>query len=167
MICVKRLLLLAVLGAVALPGTASASGSPCGNKVINDWYRDGKIASTYSQSCYRDALKHIPTDADIYSNLREDVNAAMRAALRRSHGATVPGQVGHGPSAVGAGNVKGTLASISATAKGPHDPASGGGSIADTASNAPLPILVLGGIALALAAAGAIGVGVRRVRKRG
>ncbi len=165
MIRVKRLLLLAVLAAVALPGSASASGSPCGNKVINDWYRDGKIASTYSQSCYRDALKHIPTDADIYSNLRDDVNAAMRAELRRAHGATVPSQVGHGPTAVGAGNVKGTLASISATAKGPHDPASGG-SIADTASNAPLPILVLGGIALALAAAGAIGVGVRRVRGR-
>jgi hypothetical protein len=38
--------------------------------------------------------------------------------------------------------------------------------VADTASNAPLPILVLGGIALVLAAAGAVGTGVRHVRRR-
>jgi hypothetical protein len=48
----------------------------------------------------------------------------------------------------------------------PHDPVVGGTSLADTASTAPVPILVLGGIALALVAAGAIGVGVRHVRAR-
>src|SRR5437763_9921456 len=109
---VKGLLLLAVLLAVVLPGQASAAGTPCRNKIFNDWYRDGKIASTYPVGCYRDALKHIPPDAAIYSSLSDDVNAAMRAAIRRSHGLSAPRQVGHGFSALGAGSVKGTVAAV-------------------------------------------------------
>lgn len=171
---VKRLLLLAILLVVVLPGTANAAGSPCRNKVVADWYRDGKIASTYPIGCYRDALKHIPADADIYSSLRGDVNAALRAATRRSKGLSAPLQVGHGSKATGAHNIKVskatarnikvTLVSIDATKKLQNQPSSTG--VVATASGAPLPILVLGGIALALAAAGAIGVGVRHARGR-
>lgn len=157
----KRLLLLVTLLAVALPGTASASGTPCRNKIFNEWYRDGKIASSYPIGCYRDALKHIPLDASIYSNLSDDVRAAMRAATRRSHGLSAPLRVGHGLRATGAGNVRAALVTLHNPA---HDPGSSG--VVATASNAPLPILVLGGIALALAAAGAIGVGVRHARGR-
>jgi hypothetical protein len=158
---VKRLLLLATLLAVGLPGTASAAGTPCRDKVIADWYHDGKIASTYPIGCYRDALKHIPVDAKIYSNLSDDVRAALRAATRRSHGLSAPLQVGHGPKSTGASNVKAALISIRST---PHDPASTG--VVATTTGAPLPILVLGGIALALAAAGALGVAVRHARGR-
>jgi hypothetical protein len=163
-VCVKRLLLLATLLAVALPGPASAATSPCRNKVFNDWYPDGKIASTYPIACYQDALKHMPPDAQIYSSLGDDVRAAMRAAMRRSNGLSAPLEVGHGPKAIGAGSVKSALVSLNTTKK-PHDPAASTGVVA-TASNAPLPILVLGGIALALAAAGAVGVGVRHARGR-
>jgi hypothetical protein len=161
---VKRLLLLAtLLAAVALPGTSGAAGTPCRNKVFNDWYPDGKIASTYPVGCYRDALKHLPADAAVYSSLADDVRAAMRAATRRTQGLPAPAVVGHGPTAIGAGSVKSALVSISSN-KAAHDPASTG--VVATASGAPLPILVLGGIALALAGAGAIGVGVRHARGR-
>jgi hypothetical protein len=162
---VKRLLLLATLLAVALPGPASAATSPCRNKVFNDWYPDGKIASTYPVSCYQDALKHMPPDAKIYSSLGDDIQSAMRAAMRRSQGLSAPLQVGSGPKAIGAGSVKSALVSLNAT-KSPHDPAVASTGVVATASGAPLPILVLGGIALALAAAGAIGVGVRHARGR-
>jgi hypothetical protein len=160
---VKRLLLLVALLAivVALPGPAGAATSPCRNKIFNDWYPDGKIASTYPIACYQDALKNLPPDAAIYSSLGDDVRAAMRAAMRRSQGLKAPLQVGHGAKAIGAGSVKNALVSIHNTA---HDPASSG--VVATASSAPLPILVLGGIALALVAAGAIGVGVRHARGR-
>ena len=158
----KRLLLLATLLAVALPGPASAAGTPCRNKIFNDWYPDGKIASTYPIACYRDALKHMPPDAAVYSSLGDDVRSAMRAAMRRSQGLSAPLQVGHGANAIGASDVKGALVSINTTT--PHDPASTG--VIATATNAPLPILVLGGIALALAAAGALGVAVRHARGR-
>ena len=161
----KRLLLLASLLVFVLPGTANAAGTPCKDKVVSDWYRDGKIASTYPIGCYRAALKHIPADADIYSSLRDDVNAAMRAAIRRSHGLSAPLEVGHGAKATGAGYVKGAVVSIDASRKIQAQPSSSTGVVA-SASGAPLPILVLGGIALALVAAGAIGVGVRHARNR-
>jgi hypothetical protein len=161
---VKRLLLLATLLAVALPGPASAATSPCRNKVFNDWYPDGKIASTYPVACYQDALKHMQPDAVVYSSLGDDIRSAMRAAMRRSQGLPAPLQVGSGPKAIGAGSVKSALVSINASKQTPHDPASTG--VVATASGAPLPILVLGGLALALAAAGAIGVGVRHARSR-
>lgn len=161
----KRCLLLVVLlAAVAIPGTASASGAPCRNKVFNDWYPDGKIASTYPISCYRDALKHIPPDAAIYSSLSEDIRAAMRAAMRRAHGLSAPREVGHGLKAVGAGSVMGTTATVTSAAPPVTDAKSHG--LIATASNAPLPILVLGGLALLLVATGAIGAGVRYARSR-
>jgi hypothetical protein len=163
---VKRLLLLVTLLAVALPGQAGAAGTPCRNKIVSDWTRDGKIASSYPVACYRDALKHIPADADIYSSLRNDVRAAMRAAIRRTQGLAAPSVVGQGfKDQPRTSSVKSEVTVISAPNR--HDPPSGGvGALAGDASGAPLPILVLGGIALALVAAGAIGVGVRHARGR-
>lgn len=165
MVLVKRLLLLATLLAVALPAPAGAAGTPCRNKVFNDWYPDGKIASSYPVGCYRDALKHLPTDAAVYSSLGDDVRGAMRAAMRRAQGLAAPAQVGHGPTAIGAGSVKGALASIN-SAKPPSTSDRGSTGVVATAAGAPLPILVLAGIALALVAAGGIGAGVRHARSR-
>jgi hypothetical protein len=163
----KRLLILvAVLAGLALPSTAGAA-APCRNRVFNDWYKDGRIASSYPVGCYRDALKHIPADAKIYSSLSTDIRSAMLASIRRQHGKVVPKQVGHGFKPVRAA-VKGANEVVSLgrpLGNVPHDP-SPGGSVADTASGAPLPILVLGGLALALAGAGGIGAGVRYTRRR-
>jgi hypothetical protein len=162
---VKRIVALVALVAgvagLAVPGTAGAA-VPCRDRVYNDWYHDGRIASTYPISCYRDALTHIRADADIYSSLSTDIRAAMRAAIRAQHGTVVPKQVGHGLK-VAPRTTKPVLVSVGPLA---HSPSPSGGTIADTASSTPLPILVLGGIALALAAAGAIGTGVRYTRRR-
>jgi hypothetical protein len=161
---VKRILILGALVAgiagLTIPGTAGAA-VPCRDRIYNDWYHDGRIASTYPIGCYRDALTHIRADADIYSSLSTDIRAAMRAAIRAQDGKVVPKQVGHGLKA--APGTKPVLVSLRPPS---HNPSPGGGTIADTASSAPLPILVLGGIALALAAAGAVGTGVRHARRR-
>jgi hypothetical protein len=161
----KRLLLLSLFAifVVALPAQAHAA-IPCRNQIFNDWYADGKIASTYSHACYVDALHHIPPDAKVYSNLGEDITAAMRASIRRTAGQSVPKQVGHGF------KTQNVLAA-STTATSSKDPSNGektasGGGIVSSASNAPLPILVLGGLAIALAAAGAIGSGVKYARSK-
>ncbi len=45
----------------SLPATAAAK-VPCRDQVYNDWDHDGKIASKYPVACYRDALRHVPTD---------------------------------------------------------------------------------------------------------
>jgi hypothetical protein len=160
----KRLfVVVAVLAGLALPGTAGAS-VPCRDRIFNDWYHDGRIASSYPLGCYRDALRHIPADAKIYTSLSTDIKAALLAAIRGRHGKVVPKQVGHGFKALGHGAVNAELVTLGKN-PAPHDSA-GVGSIADSASSAPLPILVLGGIAIALAAAGAIGTGVRYARRR-
>jgi hypothetical protein len=175
---VKRLLIIvAVLAGLALPGTAGAA-VPCRNKVFNDWYHDGRIASSYPLACYRDALKHVPADARVYSSLATDISSAMFAATRHQHGKVVPKQVGRGLKVAAPRHDGGTGVLVSSgQAPAPSDPsdpslgvaapaAPAATGLADTASNAPLPILVLGGVALALVAAGGIGVGVRRVRQR-
>src|SRR5581483_9209188 len=58
---VRLSLLAATLGAVlaALAPASASSAVPCRDKIYNDWYKDGKIATTYPIACYRDALKHV------------------------------------------------------------------------------------------------------------
>jgi hypothetical protein len=171
----RRLLLLSLLVVLVVPATAHAA-VPCRNTIFNDWYADGKIASTYSHGCYVDALRHIPADASVYSSLSDDIKSAMAGAVHRTEGKPVPKQIGQGFRSLDAG-VKG--ASVVVSTPGTHDPSTGepdpataghtvaaGGGIADTASSAPLPILILGGLAIALAAAGAIGSGVKFAQRR-
>lgn len=167
----KLLVLLSVLAAVivAIPAQARAA-EPCRNKVFNDWYADGKIASTYPHACYVSALRHIPADATVYSSLGDDIRSAMRAALLRAKGESVPAQVGHGFASLTSGNVKGVSTTQTST---PHDPSpteSPSSTVAagDTSSSSglPLPIIILGALALVLAGAGAIGSGVKYARSR-
>src|SRR5262245_37392521 len=96
MAAMKRLALVALAVAFCVPATAKAA-VPCRDRIYNDWYKDGKIASTYPIGCYRDALKHVPADARTYSSLADDIRAALQGALARLHGKTnVPAQIGKG-----------------------------------------------------------------------
>ena len=167
----KRLLLLAVLAvaATALPAQASAAG-PCRNDIYDDWYQDGKVASTYPISCYRDAIKHVHGDAQIYSSLIDDIRAAMQAAIARSHGKNnVPTQVGKGlsKSEVNTPGIKVDATTHDGDAARP-DSTVGASTIASPPvadsgdGGVPVPLLVLGGLALALAAAGGLGMLARR-----
>jgi opacity protein-like surface antigen len=158
---VKRLLLLTLAAAVlAVPLTAHAA-VPCRDRIYNEWYATGKISTKYPVSCYHDALKNLPIDARVYSNLGSDIKAALRAALS-GHG---PSAVGHGPGTpAGPYQTKGA-----ATAKTSSEMLAG--TVAAPASTGsplglPTPILVLGGVALALAAAGVVGSGWRYARRR-
>ncbi len=182
-----RRLLLPVLAAVlVLPATAHAA-APCRDKIYNDWYRDGKIASTYKIACYRDALKHVPNDARIYSNLGNDIRKAMQAALARQHGSKhVPAQVGEGLPSLARGSVKNTRSTLHTTTseapvaparprttapdspRSPHEQLASAPVASTTSSGGglPWPVILLGAVALLLAATGAIGAGVRRSRRR-
>jgi len=170
MAVMKRALLIALVAAFAVPAHAGAA-VPCRNKIFNDWYADGKIASTYPRGCYADALRHIPPDAQIYSSLADDIRAAMRAAARHQRtGKVVPAEIGHGFKAAAGktvlaaqhGSSPGTTGPKSASAPQavPVADTSGGG------SSLPVPILVLGALALLLAAAGVVGGGVRYAHGR-
>ncbi len=175
----RRLVLLALVAtAVLLPGTANAS-VPCRDRIYNDWYRDGKIASSYPLGCYRDALKHVPSDAAIYSSLKDDIRSALQAAVDRTRGKKVPTEVGRGLPQATASDVKN--ASVVHTKKGTSQSASQSTSrqigqkqrplvaapavSSSSGGGLPVPILVLGGLALLLAAVGAAGAGLRHFRR--
>lgn len=183
----RRLVLLALLaGAVVLSALVPASAKaavPCRDRIYNDWYRHGKIASTYPLACYRDAIKHVPSDAAIYSSLKDDIRSALQAAIARSHGKTVPNEVGHGLVTPVSSQVKSTSvvktskSSSTATTTSPVETPStapvnqtqtihaASAVTSSGSSGLPVPILVLGGLALLLAAVGAIGAGVRHFKR--
>jgi len=164
----KRLALVALAVAFCVPATAKAA-VPCRDRIYNDWYKDGKIASTYSVSCYRDALKHVPADARTYSSLADDIRAAEQGALARARGGkNVPAQIGKGgilpvnststlPSGTKSDHSSSSGKTTTTTAA-PTAPSGGGGGI-------PLPVIILGAVAIFLVAVGAIGAGMRRFRR--
>jgi len=166
----KRLLLVLLLAVVAVPVAIPATAGaavPCRNKIYNDWYGDGKIASTYPISCYRDALRHMRAGDTIYSSLSDDIHSALQAAIERSHGkAHVPAQVGRGLSKLGPNGV--LVADHTKTHAPPrNDTSIAAGPVADSSSGGsgvPLPLLVLGGVAILLAAAGGLGMIARHRR---
>ena len=179
----RCIVLLLALVAVAAFGPARADAkSPCRDRIYNEWYRSGKVASTYPLSCYRDALKHIPPDVAVYSSLSDDIRLGLQAAIGRRHGQHVPSEVGSGTGTrvTSSGNPSGKPAEPVDTAPDAADP----GNVSTTPSatprhihvvaatpastssgGVPLPVIVLGGVALALVASGGIGLGVRRYRR--
>ena len=167
-----RLAALAALCVAALSVSPVAHAkSPCWKQLINDWY-DGRIEKIYPKHCYREAIRHLPKDAEIYSNARSDIERALQAALVGK----LPPPNGTGK---GKGKGKGTRPKGSrgngtntVNANGGTPPESGlssrlleklGPSKADSL---PVPLLVLGGLALLLMAAGGAGVIARRVQER-
>jgi hypothetical protein len=150
----------AFVGAGAHPAAAQAA-TPCWKQLLNDWY-DGRIDNTYPVHCYREALKHLPSDVQTYSSAHDDILRALQSAIASKHksqqnvngNTLVPPQKGGG---TGGGSSGGS----------DH----GGGGLAskvgsDNPSSFPTALLVLGGLALLLVAAGAAGLVAKRVQAR-
>jgi hypothetical protein len=181
--------LLIVGAAGAATGVAPAAAkatTPCWTTLINDWY-DGRIDGVYPIHCYRDALKHIPTDLDTYGSLRDDIKQALQKRIlesRKGHTSTTRttttkttpggggGSGGNGDGSgggssgggSGGGNNQGG-GGASQSASGPINDAINAGK-PGSADSLPVPLLVLGGVALALMAAGGAGFLARRSRLR-
>jgi hypothetical protein len=176
----------ALVGSAARPAPAQAA-TPCWKLLLNDWY-DGRIDQTYAVHCYKDALKHLPSDVQTYSSAHDDILRALQSAITKqkhehknvSNNTLVPPQQGSGggtgPSGGGSGNgsggsgTTGTTTTTSTTTTGtPGRNGAGGlaGTVgSDNASSVPVPLLILGGLALLLVAAGAAGLIAKRVQAR-
>jgi hypothetical protein len=160
----KLSLLVALVAGVvlllALPGQASAA-TPCWERVINDWLKDGRIDGTYSVKCYQQALKNAPEDLRDYSNVTDVIQAAMQDAVSS-------------PSKTGTGSGPGGTPTGPASGNKPRTPQGvppasyyrrGIDSLGTTqADSLPIPLLVLAGLGslLLLTAAGLAGA--KRIR---
>jgi hypothetical protein len=138
---------------------AASKSTPCWKTLLNDWY-DGRIDGTYPIHCYEDALKHLPSDVNTYSSARDDILRALQSARTkiRKEG-LVPG-----PNSLVKPSKLGKNSTI-------HGPQKGLTKLADqlnpsSPSSLPLPLLVLGGLALLLVAAGGAGLLVKRLQSR-
>ena len=177
-----KVMLASTLVAAALVGAGvhaprAQAATPCWKLLLNDWY-DGRIDQTYPVHCYRDALKHLPSDVDTYSSARDDIQQALQKRITESRNGgngstTTPGGGGgtSGGNSSGGGSNGGSSGGGSSSGSGSQ--AAGGpigGAInagkPGSADSLPVPLLVLGGVALALMAAGGAGFLARRSRLR-
>jgi hypothetical protein len=148
---VKHVPLLALVAAALLASAcaqAASAAESCRDKIYREWGSTGRISIRYPIPCYHDALRHIPSDARVYSDLGTDIRTALQAAL--------------GP---GADRARETKAVAKTKTRPPRLGVDGVASTSGS-SGLPLPILVLlvGGVAVALAAG--IGLGYRAVKRR-
>jgi hypothetical protein len=153
------LVALVALTSLAVAPGASAKAKTCGEKVVDDWYGDGRVDQIFPTHCYLDAIRSLPVDVKDYSNAEDDIRRAL--AYARQHKPD-PGPAGgpaptatsaaEPPSTTGPGGSGDTTAAPGVDTSGP--------------ASVPIPLLILGGLALLLLAAGAAGYLSRRAQAR-
>ena len=163
--------LVLVLSAVASLSFASAAGAAtkCGQKVLADWYDNGRIDRLYPLNCYEEAIDAIPNDIGPYVDAEDVITRALQGAMRNE---LDPG--GCDPTADGSAddckNQGGNGNKGNESNNGNGGPDSTGQALppVDTSgpSSVPIPLLILGGLALLLLAAGAAGYLSRRSQAR-
>jgi len=154
------------LGAAAIRPAPAQAATPCWKLLLNDWY-DGRIDQTYSVHCYKDALKHLPADVQTYSSAHDDILRALQSAIakqQKSH-KPVSDTTPVPPSGSGGGSGGGGTTTTTGGGNQGNDGLAGKVS-ADDPSSIPTPLLILGGLALLLVAAGAAGLIAKRMQSR-
>ena len=165
----------------------AAAATPCWKALLNDWY-DGRIDNTYALHCYTDALKHLPPDVQTYSSAHDDIERALQSAIAKlgkkkvtsnTKIAPPPASSSNGsgngggkqkphPSGPGGGSGSSTVTTPTSTGRKTGGGLSGVANKLDpgSADALPVPLLVLGGLALILVAGGAGGLVVKQIRAR-
>jgi hypothetical protein len=176
--------IVAVLATAALVGAgvrapSADAATPCWKLLLNDWY-DGRIDQTYPVHCYREALKHLPSDVQTYSSAHDDILRALQTAVAKEkkqnksvgNNTLVPPQKGGGGSGTGAGgggggSGSGGTGTTPTTLPGrTQGPGLAGKVSSDDPSSVPVPLIVLGALALLLVAAGGAGLLAKRIQAR-
>ena len=148
------------LSAVAALSTASpaSAATECGKKVLADWFDNGRIDRFYPLNCYEEAIDAIPDDLRDYADAEDVITRALQAALRGdlAPGGRDPTPSGDDPTDPGLGsNGNGSGGNSDNPQAAPDVDTSGPSSV-------PIPLLVLGGMSIALLAAGGLGYLSRR-----
>jgi hypothetical protein len=171
-----KIAIVSALVAGALVGAAvhaprAQAAVPCWKVLLNDWY-DGRIDHVYPVHCYRDALKHLPTDVSTYSSAHDDILRALQSAIANekkknkpvSSDTPVPPQ-SKGPDSGSGGSDSGGSGGGGEPGRAP---ATGLASEVSSSSpsSVPTPLIVLGALALVLVAAGGAGLLAKRIQAR-
>jgi hypothetical protein len=148
-----------LLVSVALSPPALAKQKPCYEQVIGDWFDDGRVNKIYPLPCYPEAIKNLPPDLLIYGNAEDEIGRAWAYAKQ---GKPDPG--GEGPTSAETGTT-GSGTSKTGTDTAATDITETDTTATDTSgpSSVPIPLLVLGGLAVILLAAGSAGYLRRRM----
>jgi hypothetical protein len=145
------MVVLAAVAALIAPTTAMAS--VCGDKVLDDWWDNGRIDRVYAVQCYRDAIDSIPADLRDYANVEEVITRALQAQLNGSG----PDE----PSDPGAPTTGERTADPGPS--GGDDPAEVVDNVdASSPSSIPIPLLLLAAMSILLLGAGGLGYLSRR-----
>jgi hypothetical protein len=162
--------LLAAAGNAAAAHDATQATANCWLQVVNDWEDNGRVDNVYAPPCYTQAIQHLSAYPDLkgYSSAIDDIQQALYAVLHEE----------------GRGGVASPDTSTSSDSKSHHDaitaPGGGGGGgggggpitwlsnhlAPGNAQSVPLPLLVLGGLALLLLLAAAATWFARRLQSR-
>jgi hypothetical protein len=188
----KTLVRAALIAGALLVATVrpAAAATPCWKALLNDWY-DGRIDNTYALHCYTDALKHLPPDVQTYSSAHDDIERALQSAIAKLGKKKVTSTTQIAPPPVSTTTTTTGDSSSGGGKQKPHPsgPAGGSGPTLTTttgtgrnqggglsklankldpgsADSLPVPLLVLGGLALILVAGGATGLAVKHLRGR-
>jgi hypothetical protein len=163
-VLMRASLVCVALAAATVHVQPAAAATPCWKALLNDWY-DGRIDQTYARHCYTDALSHLPADVSTYSSAHDDILRALQSAVAKEKKAgrtvgpntLIPAQKpkpGQGSTTTTTSTKPGGITKIA----NQLNPGS--------ATSLPLPLLVLGGLALLLVAAGAAGLIAKRIQAR-
>ena len=113
----RRVVLLTALLCLLAPASAVASKAG-GQRLIKDCASDGEINGQYTQSDYKYALSHIPSDLAEYTNCADAIRQAQSAAAGH-HGS---GGGGTGGGGFTGGGLGGTTPGIAPTGGGALSP---------------------------------------------
>jgi len=143
--------------ASAAPAATATATSNCWLQVVNDWLAHGQVTGLYPIPCYTQAIQHLSAYPDIkqYSSAIDDIHRALLAAIHEERGSGPGGSLGLGGGGGGGGAIGGGGGG-GGSSGGTSPPAKSLFSrlAADigpgNAQSIPLPLLVLGGLALLL-----------------
>ena len=161
--------LTAGVGTAAAAHDATQATAGCWLQVVNDWENNGRVDNVYAAPCYTQAIQHLSAYPDLkgYSSAIDDIQQALYAVLHEE---------GRG------GALSGSDSSTSTNSDSKHivgvggSGGDGGGGgpwnwlsnhlAPGNAQSVPLPLLVLGGLAVLLLLAAAATWFARRLQSR-
>jgi hypothetical protein len=164
----------ALLVPFSAPAVAAKAPTPCWQLLMNQWY-SGEIKTIFPLDCYHQAIQHLPTDIQVYSSARDDITKALQAAI--AYDAQQKAAAAAAAAAAAQTTTTSTGTTPTTTTKHivvpvikTHGPGAGAAPILSTINSAspggatsfPLPLIILGALAILLVAAGGIGLYIRR-----